>query len=357
METGMPSLFLSLSVQFSLSVMSNSLLPSGLQPARVPCPSSPPIACIWSIYSCISSHWCHPTISSSVIHFSSHLQSFQYQGLLNESVLCIRWQKYWSFIFSISPSSEHPGLISFRMDWLDLLAVQGTLKSLLQHHSLKHHFPRSPPTPGRLTRATVKRTLRRLGASRLPLRALRPPQRTWPQECKLPTKYVAFFMTWKFGSAPRQKKSRKERRLSSSVSVQTKSASSWRKAKEILVGDVGVTITDPFKHFVGMLPEKDCRYALYDASFETKESRKEELMFFLWAPELAPLKSKMIYASSKDAIKKKFQGIKQECQANGARRPQSGLYCWKARWIPNCSFWRMPHVDHHQVPQIESFHI
>lgn len=54
------------------------------------------------------------------------------------------------------------------------------------------------------------------------------------------------------------------------------------EGKEILVGDVGVTITDPFKHFVGMLPEKDCRYALYDASFETKESRKEELMFFLW---------------------------------------------------------------------------
>lgn len=54
------------------------------------------------------------------------------------------------------------------------------------------------------------------------------------------------------------------------------------EGKEILVGDVGDTITDPFKHFVGMLPEKDCRYALYDASFETKESRKEELMFFLW---------------------------------------------------------------------------
>ena len=55
----------------------------------------------------------------------------------NESVLCIRWTKYWSFSFSISPSNEHPGLISFRMDWLDLLAVQGTLKSLLQHHSSK----------------------------------------------------------------------------------------------------------------------------------------------------------------------------------------------------------------------------
>ena len=55
----------------------------------------------------------------------------------HESVLCIRWPKYWSFSFSISPSNEHPGLISFRMDWLDLLAVQGTLKSLLQHHSSK----------------------------------------------------------------------------------------------------------------------------------------------------------------------------------------------------------------------------
>ena len=55
----------------------------------------------------------------------------------NESTLCMRWPKYWSFSFSINPSKEHPGLISFRMDWLDLLAVQGTLKSLLQHHSSK----------------------------------------------------------------------------------------------------------------------------------------------------------------------------------------------------------------------------
>ena len=55
----------------------------------------------------------------------------------NESTLCMRWPKYWSFHFSIIPSKEHPGLISFRMDWLDLLAVQGTLKSLLQHHSSK----------------------------------------------------------------------------------------------------------------------------------------------------------------------------------------------------------------------------
>ena len=55
----------------------------------------------------------------------------------NESILCMRWPKYWSFSFNISPSNEHPGLISFRMDWLDLIAVQGTIKSLLQHHSSK----------------------------------------------------------------------------------------------------------------------------------------------------------------------------------------------------------------------------
>ena len=61
----------------------------------------------------------------------------QHQGLFNESILCIRWPKYWSFSFSISPSKEHSGVISFRMHWLDLLAVQGTLKSLLQHHSSK----------------------------------------------------------------------------------------------------------------------------------------------------------------------------------------------------------------------------
>ena len=79
------------------------------------------------------------TISSSIIPFSSHLQSFPASGSfqMNEAALCIKWPKYWSLSFSISPSNEHPGLISFRMDWLDLLAVQGTLKSLLQHHSSK----------------------------------------------------------------------------------------------------------------------------------------------------------------------------------------------------------------------------
>ena len=61
----------------------------------------------------------------------------QNQGLSNESVLCIRWPKYWSFSFSISPSNEYSGVISFRIDWFDLLAVQGTLERLLQHHSSK----------------------------------------------------------------------------------------------------------------------------------------------------------------------------------------------------------------------------
>ena len=123
------------SVQFSCSVMSNSLQPHGLQHARLPCPS--PTARVYS-NSCPSHWWCHPTISSSGVPFSSLLQSFpSIRVFSNESALRIRWLKYWSFSFSISPSNEHPGLISFRMDWLDLLAVQGTFKSVLQHHSSK----------------------------------------------------------------------------------------------------------------------------------------------------------------------------------------------------------------------------
>ena len=83
------------------------------------------------------SQQCHPAISSSVVPFTSWPQSFPASGFFsNESALRIRWPKYWSFSFSISPSNENPGLI-FRMDWLDLLAVQGTLKSLFQHHSSK----------------------------------------------------------------------------------------------------------------------------------------------------------------------------------------------------------------------------
>ncbi|KAK1150874.1 cofilin-2-like [Acipenser oxyrinchus oxyrinchus] len=89
------------------------------------------------------------------------------------------------------------------------------------------------------------------------------------------------------------------------------------EGKEILVGDVGESVDDPYLTFVKMLPTDDCRYALYDATYETKETKKEDLVFIFWAPDSAPLKSKMIYASSKDAIKKKFTGIKHEWQVNG----------------------------------------
>ena len=86
---------------------------------------------------CPLSQRCHPTISSFVIPFSSCPQSFPASESFPMSQLCIRWPKYWSFSFNIGPSNEHPGLISFRMDWLALLAVHGTLKSLLQHHNSK----------------------------------------------------------------------------------------------------------------------------------------------------------------------------------------------------------------------------
>ena len=115
--------------------MSDSLRPHGLQHARLPCPSPTPGA---RSHSCPSSQWCHPTISSSLgplLLLPSIFSSIRVFS--SESVLCIRRPKYWSFSFSISPSNEYSGLISLRMDWLDLLAVQGTLKSLLQHHSSK----------------------------------------------------------------------------------------------------------------------------------------------------------------------------------------------------------------------------
>ena len=113
---------------------SDSLRPHELQYARSPCPSSTP-----GVYPnpCPLSWWCHPTMSSSVFPFSSCLQSFPASGSFSMSQLFDRQPKYWSFSFNISPSNEQPGLISFRMDCLDLLPVQGTLKSLLQHHSSK----------------------------------------------------------------------------------------------------------------------------------------------------------------------------------------------------------------------------
>ena len=121
------------SVQFSHSVVSDSLWPHEPQHAKAS-QSITNSRCslkLTSIESVMPSNHlilCHPLLLLPSIFPNIRVVS-------NESALCIRWPKYWSFSFNISPSSEHPGLISFSMDWLDLLAVQGTLKSLLQHHS------------------------------------------------------------------------------------------------------------------------------------------------------------------------------------------------------------------------------
>ena len=123
------------SLQFSSSFISNSLQPHGWQHTRSPCLSPTP-----GVYSnsCPLSRWYHPTISSSVVPFSSHLQSFPASGCFQMSQLFASGgQSIGVSASNFSSPNEHSGLISFRIDWLDLLAVQGTLKSLLQHHSSK----------------------------------------------------------------------------------------------------------------------------------------------------------------------------------------------------------------------------
>ena len=114
--------------------MSDSLQPHGLLHTRYPCPSPNSGA-----YSNSSVELVMPSNQLILCHLLLLLPSIfpSNRVFSNESVPCIRWSKYWSFSFSISPSSEHLGLISFRMDWLDLLAVQGTFESLLQHHNSK----------------------------------------------------------------------------------------------------------------------------------------------------------------------------------------------------------------------------
>ena len=119
--------------------MSDSLWPHEAQHTRPPCPSPTPRV---RPNPCPLGWWCHPTILI-LCHPLLLLPSIfpRIRVFSNESALRIRWQKYWSFSFNISPSNEHPGLISFRMDWLNHLAVQGTLKSLLQHHSSNTSIP------------------------------------------------------------------------------------------------------------------------------------------------------------------------------------------------------------------------
>ena len=126
---------LGFSLLFSYKVVSDSLWGHGLQHARLPCPSLFPGICA---YSSSLSQRCHPMILFSVNNLLLLPSIFpRIRIFSNESALWIRWPKYWSFSFSISASNDYSGLISFRIDWLDLTAVQGTLKSLLQHHSSK----------------------------------------------------------------------------------------------------------------------------------------------------------------------------------------------------------------------------
>ena len=125
-----------MSVQLSSLVVSDSLHPPGLQHARLPCISTTPRACS---NSCPSSQWYHPAISPSVVSVSSLLQSFPASVYFsNELVLCIRWPKYRSFSFRISPSNEYSALIFFKIHWFDTLAVQGTIKSPHQTIIQKH---------------------------------------------------------------------------------------------------------------------------------------------------------------------------------------------------------------------------
>ena len=132
--------FTFISAQFSCSVVSDSLWPHGPQHARPPCPSPTP-----GVYpnSCPLSPWCHLTISSSrpLLIMPSIFPNIRV--FLNESALHIRWPKYWSFSLNISPSIEHPELISFRMDWLDLLAVQRLSKVFSNTTVQKHQFFRA----------------------------------------------------------------------------------------------------------------------------------------------------------------------------------------------------------------------
>jgi len=121
-------------VQFSHSVVSDSLWLHESQHYRPPCPSPTPRV---HPNSCASSWWCHPAISSCCPLLLLPRVPPSIRVFSNESTLRMRWSEYWSFSFSISPSNEHPGLVYFRMDRLDLPAVQGTCKCVLQHHSSK----------------------------------------------------------------------------------------------------------------------------------------------------------------------------------------------------------------------------
>ena len=119
----------------SVAKLCPALWPNEMQHARLPCPSPSLRACS---NSCPLSQWCYPTILSSVAPLLLLPSIFpSIRVFSSDPVLHIRWPKYWSFSFNISPSNEYSELISFRIDWLDLLAIQGTPNSVPKHHSLK----------------------------------------------------------------------------------------------------------------------------------------------------------------------------------------------------------------------------
>ena len=149
---------------FALSLFSRDCL----RPLDCSTPGFPILHCLPELAQTSPlSRWCHPTISSSVVPFSSCLQSFPAsRSFLMSQLFASGSQKYWHFSFSISPSNEYSELISFRIDWFDLFADQGTLKSLLQHHSskasiLQHdaffmvQFAHSYTTTGKTTALTI----------------------------------------------------------------------------------------------------------------------------------------------------------------------------------------------------------
>ena len=128
---------------FSHSVLSDCLWSHGLQHSRLPCPTLSTGVCS---NSCPLCRWCHPTISSSVTPLLFPYSNFlSIRVFSNELVLCITWPKYWSFSFSISPSNEHSGSTSFRIDWFDFLAVQG-LSRVFSNTIQKHQFFSTPPS-------------------------------------------------------------------------------------------------------------------------------------------------------------------------------------------------------------------
>ena len=113
-----------------------TIQPHGLQHTRLPCPSPSPRVCPSS---CPLSQWCHPTISSSVPILLLPSIFLRIRVFSNESALRIRWPKYWSFSFSISPCNEYSGLISFKIDWFDLFVIQGTLKIVFSSTIIQMH--------------------------------------------------------------------------------------------------------------------------------------------------------------------------------------------------------------------------